>query len=46
MREVRWHRGAGGGIFLVASIVRLNLEVARGLDAGRTRVHFSTGFAF
>lgn len=41
-----WHRGAGGGLFLVASIVRLNVDVARGLGTGRTRLHVSSGFVF
>lgn len=41
-----WHRGAGGGLFLIASIVRINLDVARGLKTGDTRVHLSSGFTF
>ena len=41
-----WQRGVGAGAFFIASVVRLNLDVARGLDGGRTRVHLSTGFAF
>ncbi|HEY0875198.1 MAG TPA: BamA/TamA family outer membrane protein [Vicinamibacterales bacterium] len=44
--EARWERGAGAGLFLIASIVRLNLDVARALDGGGTRVHFATGFGF
>lgn len=44
--DVEWRRGVGGGIFLIASIFKLNLDVARGLDDGKTRVHLSTGFAF
>ncbi len=44
--DVKWRRGAGGGIFLIASIFKLNLDVARGIDDGSTRVHLSTGFAF
>jgi outer membrane protein assembly factor BamA len=43
---VPWQRGVGGGVFLIASIFRLNLDVARGLDNDKTRVHFATGFAF
>jgi outer membrane protein assembly factor BamA len=42
----RWHRGIGGGVFLIASLVRINLDVARGLKDGGTRLHLSTGFAF
>jgi outer membrane protein assembly factor BamA len=41
-----WHRGAGGGVFLIATIVRINLDVARGLRDGDTRVHLSAGFGF
>jgi outer membrane protein assembly factor BamA len=45
-RAAEWHRGAGGGVFLIASIVRINLDVARGLKTGDTRLHLSTGFSF
>jgi outer membrane protein assembly factor BamA len=41
-----WHRGVGGGVFLIASIVRINLDVAHGLKTGDTRVHLSSGFTF
>ena len=44
--DVPWNRGAGGGIFLIASVFRINLDVARGLDNKRTRVHLATGFSF
>jgi hypothetical protein len=44
--DVPWRRGAGGGIFLIATVVRINLDVARGLKAGDTRVHLSSGFSF
>jgi outer membrane protein assembly factor BamA len=44
--DVKWRRGAGGGIFLIASVFKLNLDVAHGLDGGKTRLHLSTGFAF
>ena len=46
LADAEWKRAAGGGLFLIASIVRLNLDVAHGFDEGRTRVHFSTGFVF
>jgi outer membrane protein assembly factor BamA len=45
-RDVDWHRGVGGGVFLIATIVRLNLDVAHGLKDGKTRVHFGMGFSF
>lgn len=44
--EVQWQRGAGAGVYLIASIVRINVDVARGLDGGKTRVHVSSGFTF
>ena len=44
--DVEWHRGVGGGIFLIASFLRLNLDVAHGLKTGDTRVHLSSGFTF
>ena len=43
---VEWHRGVGGGVFLIASIVRINLDVARGLKTGDIKVHLSSGFTF
>ncbi len=44
--EVEWRRGVGGGVFLIAPLVRINLDVARGLKTGDTRVHVSSGFTF
>jgi hypothetical protein len=46
MADVAWHHGVGGGIFLIATIVKINLDVAHGLKDGDTRVHFSSGFSF
>lgn len=46
LEDVEWRRGVGGGIFLIASLVRINLDVARGLRAGDTRIHLSSGFTF
>jgi hypothetical protein len=46
LNEVKWRRGVGGGVYLIASVVRINLDVARGLDGGKTRVHLSSGFTF
>ena len=39
-------RGAGGGVFLIAAVIRLNLDVAHSLDGQGTRVQFGTGFTF
>jgi hypothetical protein len=41
-----WRRGVGGGVFLIASFLRLNLDVAHGLKTGDTRLHLSSGFTF
>ena len=47
LEDARWNKSAGAGVFLIASIFRLNLDVGRELrDGGRTRVHLSSGFAF
>jgi len=46
MRTAGWERGAGGGIFLIASLIKLNVDIARGFDTGSTRVHLSSGFTF
>ena len=46
MEDVPWHRGVGGGVFMIASIVRINLDIAHGLKTGDTRVHLSSGFSF
>ena len=46
MDAAEWHRGVGGGLFLIASIVRVNLDIARGLKTGDTKVHVSSGFTF
>ena len=44
--QAPWHRGVGGGVFLIAAIFRVNLDVAHGLKTGDTRVHLSSGFSF
>ena len=46
LSDSKWYRGAGAGLFLIASVVKLNLDVSRGFDGGGTRVHLSSGFAF
>jgi outer membrane protein assembly factor BamA len=44
--DAAWRRGAGAGLFLIASVVRINLDVAHGFRTGDTRVHLSSGFTF
>jgi outer membrane protein assembly factor BamA len=46
LSDAKWQRGAGAGVFLIASVVRLNFDVSHGFDGGGTRVHLSSGFAF
>jgi outer membrane protein assembly factor BamA len=46
MEDAQWHRGAGAGVFLIASIMRINLDIARGISTGDTHVHLSSGFTF
>ena len=45
-KDVKWNRGVGGGIYLIASVIKINIDVARGLDNKKTRVHLSTGVSF
>jgi hypothetical protein len=44
--DVEWHRAAGAGVFVIASVVRINLDVAHGFRTGDTRVHLGMGFPF
>jgi hypothetical protein len=46
LKDADWQRGVGAGVFLIASIFRLNLDVAHSLDGAGTHVHLSTGFVF
>jgi hypothetical protein len=46
LEDATWHRGVGGGVFLIASVLRLNFDVAHGLKTGDTRFHFGMGFPF
>jgi outer membrane protein assembly factor BamA len=46
LRHAPPERGAGAGLFLVAAVVRLNVDVAHSLDGHGTRVQFGTGFSF
>jgi Omp85 superfamily domain len=46
LKDAPWHQGVGAGVFMIATIVRINLDLARGLKTGDTRVHLSSGFSF
>lgn len=45
MRDQRFDRGIGGGVWFTATVIRLALDVARG-SAGDTRVQLSSGLLF
>lgn len=45
LRDATFHQGIGGGVFLLATLFQLNLDVAYGID-NKVRVHFTTGFQF
>jgi hypothetical protein len=45
LEDAGWHRGAGAGLFIIAPLVRINLDVARGFSGG-TRLHIGSGFSF
>jgi hypothetical protein len=44
--KAEWRRGAGAGLFLIAPLLKINLDIARNLDGGGTRVHLGSGFSF
>lgn len=46
LRDQRRHNGAGAGLFLIAAVLQLNLDVSHSIEGRSTRVHFGTGFTF
>ncbi len=46
IRDQPRHKSAGAGLFLIATILQLNLDVSRSIDGKGTRLHFGTGFTF
>jgi len=46
LKDARWERGAGGGLFIIAPFVKLNFDIAHGFDGGGTRLNLGTGFSF
>ena len=46
LEDAEWRRGAGGGVFVIAPMVTITLNVAHGLNGGGTRVHLASGFSF
>ena len=45
LADQHFSRGFGGGVWFVATVIRLNLVVAHGVGGG-TRVHFGTSVTF
>jgi hypothetical protein len=46
LRDAAWHRGAGAGLFIIAPLVKINFDIAHGLNGGGTRLNLGTGFSF
>jgi outer membrane protein assembly factor BamA len=47
IQDARWQKSAGAGLFLIASVITLNLDIAREIrEGGGTRIHLSSGFVF
>jgi len=46
LKDAEWHRGAGAGLFIIAPLVKLNFDIAHGLNGGGTRLNLGTGFSF
>jgi hemolysin activation/secretion protein len=46
LTDARWEQGVGGGIFITAPLLQINLDVAQGLHGGATKVHLGMGFSF
>lgn len=45
LKDAEWHKGAGAGIFFIAPLMKINIDVARGFH-GDTRLHIGSGFSF
>ena len=45
LKDAKWRKGAGAGVFFIAPLVKINIDVARGFD-GDTRLHIGSGFSF
>lgn len=46
LKDAPWQQGVGGGLFLIAPLVKINFDVAHGLHGGGTRLNLGTGFSF
>jgi outer membrane protein assembly factor BamA len=45
LKDAKFDRGVGAGVWFSVAIIKLNLDIAHGLGEG-TRAHLSTGFTF
>ncbi len=46
LKDARFYRGAGGGMYFFVAFVGLQVDVAYGFDSEEVHFHFSTGFRF
>ena len=46
LKDAAWQQGAGAGLFIIAPLVKINFDVAHGLNGGGTRLNLGTGFSF
>jgi outer membrane protein assembly factor BamA len=46
LKDAEWNRGVGSGLFIIAPLVKITMDVAHGLDGGPTRFHLGMGFSF
>ena len=44
--DVPRYKSAGAGLWIIATVLQLNFDVAHSLDGRGTRFHFGTGFTF
>ena len=46
LKDAAWQKGAGAGVFIIAPLIKINFDVAYGLNGGGTRLNLGTGFSF
>jgi len=46
LKDAAWQKGAGAGLFIIAPLVKINFDIAYGLNGGGTRLNLGTGFSF
>jgi hypothetical protein len=46
LKDAAWRSGAGAGLFIIAPLVKINIDVAHGLNGGGTRLNIGSGFSF